>query len=223
MSVSFRDYYAVLGVPRDADEEAIRRAYRMLARKHHPDVDKTAGATKRFQELQEAYEVLSDPQKRARYDQLGSNWKEGQSFNPPQHDFEFQDLEGFSDFFSSLFGDLGAHGRRQAGARVRFEREEEPQGDFDLHARLDIAPWEAALGGKVPFRHFDGSEVLLTIPAGSASGRELRLRGLGRPRRDGRRGDLYVELRIVVPAAHDEAQRRLWQELARVSRFDPRA
>lgn len=219
MSVSFKDYYALLGIPRSADADAVRRAYRTLARKQHPDVDKTPGSTKRFQELQEAYEVLSDPEKRARYDRLGANWREGQSFTPPRQDFEAQDLEGFSDFFASLFGDLG--GRH--GARVHFEHEEEEHGDFDLHARLDIAPWEAALGGKVPFRHFDGSEVLLTVPAGSASGRELRLRGLGRPRRDGRRGDLYVELRIVVPEARDEAQRKLWQELARVSNFDPRA
>jgi curved DNA-binding protein len=209
MSVSYKDYYAVLGVARDAKPEAIRRAYRALARKQHPDVDKTSGATKRFQDLQEAYEVLSDPQKRARYDRLGSNWKEGQSFTPPEGSFDFEDLEGFSDFFASMFG------QRRA--------EEELHGDLDLHARLDIAPWEAALGAKVPFRHFDGSEVLLTIPAGSSSGRELRLRGLGRPRRDGRRGDLYVELRIVVPTARDDAQRKLWEELARVSGFDPRA
>jgi curved DNA-binding protein len=212
MSVSFKDYYAVLGVARSADADAIQRAYRMLARKHHPDIDKSAGATKRFQELQEAYEVLKDPEKRARYDQLGANWKDGQSFTPPEGGGEFQDMEGFSDFFSSIFG-----------SRVHFEQREEEHGDFDLHARLDIAPWEAALGGKVPFRHFDGSEVSLTIPAGSASGRELRLRGLGRPRRNGKRGDLYVELRIVVPQAVDDAQRKLWQELARVSKFDPRA
>jgi len=120
------------------------------------------------------------------------------------------DPADFSEFFSAYFG------ARAGGA-------DRAHGDFDLHARLDIAPWEAALGAKVPFRHFDGSEVLLSIPAGSASGRELRLRGLGRPRRDGRRGDLYVELRIVVPAASDDAQRKLWNELARVSRFDPRA
>lgn len=212
MSPTFKDYYAVLGVARDAKPEAIQRAYRMLARKHHPDVDKSAGATKRFQDLQEAYEVLKDPAKRTRYDQLGANWKDGQKFTPPEGNFEFQDIEGFSDFFSSLFGQ-----------RMRFEHGQEPQGDYDLHARLDIAPWEAALGAKVPFRHFDGSEVSLTIPAGSASGRELRLRGLGRPRRAGQRGDLYVELRIVVPAAQDAAQRKLWEELARVSRFDPRA
>jgi curved DNA-binding protein len=218
MNVSYKDYYAVLGVARDAKPEAIRRAYRTLARKQHPDVDKSPGATKRFQDLQEAYEVLSDAEKRARYDRLGSNWKDGQSFTPPEGGVDFEDLEGFSDFFASLFGE-----RRQAGTRVRFEHDEGLHGDFDLHARLDIAPWEAALGGKVPFRHFDGSEVLLTIPAGSSSGRELRLRGLGRPRRDGRRGDLYVELRIVVPTARDDAQRKLWQELARVSRFDPRA
>jgi curved DNA-binding protein len=218
VSLSFKDYYAILGIARDAKPEAIQRAYRMLARKHHPDVDKSAGATKRFQELQEAYEVLKDPAKRARYDQLGANWKDGQSFTPPEGSFEFEDIEGFSDFFASLFGARGA----RAGNRAQFEREES-QGDYDLHARLDIAPWEAALGAKVPFRHFDGSEVSLSIPAGSASGRELRLRGLGRPRRAGSRGDLYVELRIVVPEARDEAQRKLWQELARVSRFDPRA
>jgi curved DNA-binding protein len=219
LSPTFKDYYAVLGVARDANAEAVRRAYRSLARKHHPDVDKSAGATKRFQELQEAYEVLSDPEKRKRYDQLGANWKEGQSFTPPEGSFDFQDLEGFSDFFASLFGNRGA----QTRTRAHFEHEQELHGDFDLHARLDLAPWEAALGAKVPFRHFDGSEVSLSIPAGSASGRELRLRGLGRPRRDGRRGDLYVELRIVVPEAVDEAQRKLWQELARVSKFDPRA
>lgn len=238
MSVSFKDYYAVLGVARDATPEAIRRAYRMLARKHHPDVDKTPGATQRFQELQEAYEVLEDPQKRARYDQLGANWKEGQAFTPPPgfegrfgqrarggaREFEFQDLSGFSEFFAALFGDLGAQQASRGHRRVHVEPDlDELHDDLDLHARLDIAPWEAALGGKVPFRHVDGSEVLLTIPAGSSSGRELRLRGLGRPRRDGRRGDLYVELRIVVPEARDETQRRLWQELARAARFDPRA
>ena len=222
MSVSFKDYYALLGVPRDAPAEAIQKAYRALARKSHPDVDKTSGATKRFQDLQEAYEVLKDPEKRARYDQLGANWKDGQHFTPPgggTRAQDFEGFEGFSDFFASVFGDLG----RQQGARVRFEQEEERHEDLDLHARLDIAPWEAALGAKVPFRHFDGSEVLLTIPAGSASGRELRLRGLGRPRRNGQRGDLYVELRIVVPGTLDEAQKKLWQELARVSKFDPRA
>lgn len=241
MSVSFKDYYAVLGVPRDAAPEAIQRAYRMLARKHHPDVDKSAGATKRFQELQEAYEVLKDPEKRARYDQLGANWKEGEAFTPPPgfegmfgrrtrggaQEFEFQDLSGFSEFFASLFGDLGAqHASRasRGGRRVHVEPDrDELAGDLDLHARLDIAPWDAALGGKVPFRHVDGSEVLLTIPAGSSSGRELRLRGLGRPRRDGRRGDLYVELRIVVHQAHDEAERRLWRELAQRARSQPRA
>jgi len=212
VSISFKDYYAVLGVARDASADAIQRAYRTLARKRHPDVDKSAGATQRFQELQEAYEVLKDPEKRARYDQLGANWKEGQRFTPPGGDAQFEDIEGFSDFFASLFGNHAGFGRHA-----------EAQGDYDLHARLDIAPWEAALGAKVPFRHFDGSEVSLTIPAGSPSGRELRLRGLGRPRRGGRRGDLYVELRIVVPEARDEAQRKLWQDLARVSRFDPRA
>ncbi len=185
--------------------------------------------------------MLKDPEKRARYDQLGADWKDGQSFTPPPgfegafrrhahaggREFEFEDLSGFSEFFESLFGASGARstaGARGGARRMRVEPEEEElEGDLDLHARLDIAPWDAALGGKVPFRHVDGSEVLLSIPAGSASGRELRLRGLGRPRRDGRRGDLYVELRIVVPEARDEAERRLWRELAQRARSQPRA
>jgi curved DNA-binding protein len=132
--MKYLDYYAVLGVPRTASADEIKKAFRKQARQTHPDVNKTAGAEGKFKELNEAYEVLSDPEKRKRYDALGRNWKSGQDFTPPpgwggfggassgpggmRFDFGGDDGGGFSDFFSSLFGDLGgqAQGRR-GGAR----------------------------------------------------------------------------------------------------------
>src|SRR5690606_29212210 len=116
--MDYRDYYKVLGVARDASQEDIKRAYRKLARKYHPDVSKEANAEEKFKNLQEAYEVLKDPEKRTAYDQLGSNWKQGQEFRPPPNwegrtryystedmgDFSESDLGGFSEFFSNLFG-----------------------------------------------------------------------------------------------------------------------
>ena len=117
--MEFKDYYNVLGVARDADQDAIKRAYRRLARKYHPDVSKEPDAKERFQEVGEAYEVLKDPEKRAAYDQVGSQWKPGQDFQPPpgwDAGFEFggggfTDASEFSDFFEALFG-------RAAGAQT---------------------------------------------------------------------------------------------------------
>ncbi len=125
--MKYLDYYAVLGVPRTATAEEIKKAYRKLARQYHPDVNKTAGAETRFKEINEANEVLSDPEKRKRYDALGANWKAGQNFTPPPGwggfggassgpggiRFEFGDSGGgdFSDFFSALFSDLAGAGR----------------------------------------------------------------------------------------------------------------
>src|SRR5690349_7866013 len=116
--VEYRDYYKILGVERSATADEIKKAYRRLARKYHPDVSKEKDAEAKFKEVQEAYEVLKDPEKRAAYDQLGSNWQQGQQFRPPPDwgsGFEFRggpsgqgEFEGgFSDFFSSLFGGGG--------------------------------------------------------------------------------------------------------------------
>ena len=110
--MKFQDYYAILGVPRSATQDEIKRAYRKLARKHHPDVSKDADAEARFKELGEAYAVLKDPEKRAAYDQVGQNWKAGQDFQPPpgwDAGFEFRgdgagDGQDASDFFEALFG-----------------------------------------------------------------------------------------------------------------------
>ncbi len=131
--MKYLDYYAVLGIARTATAEEIKKAYRKLARQYHPDVNKTAGAEARFKEINEANEVLSDPEKRKRYDALGANWKAGQRFTPPPGwggfrsassgpsgvHFEFGEEAGgdFSDFFSALFGDLAGAGRAGRGRR----------------------------------------------------------------------------------------------------------
>ena len=127
--MKYKDYYEILGVSRDADAAAIKSAYRKLARKYHPDVNKTKEAEEKFKDINEAYEVLSDKAKRQRYDSLGSNWQGGADYTPPPgfENFSFnfnqngaQSFDfggsGFSDFFSSLFGDMmGNMGTQRTG------------------------------------------------------------------------------------------------------------
>src|SRR5882672_9515138 len=123
--MQYKDYYEVLGVHRDADAEAVKRAYRRLARKYHPDVSKEKNAESKFKELQEAYEVLRDPDKRAAYDQLGRDYRSGQQFRPPPDWAQrfggsggqrFSEFNGFSDFFSSLFGGAAGAGPPETDA-----------------------------------------------------------------------------------------------------------
>nr|MDQ2695875.1 DnaJ domain-containing protein [Pseudomonadota bacterium] len=168
--MEFKDYYQTLGVSRTASAEEIKKAYRRLARKYHPDVSKEPNAEKRFKEVSEAYEVLHDPDKRQTYDQLGSNWKAGQDFRPPpgwEREFHFggggAGAGGFSDFFESLFGRGfagfgGGPEFRHAGARHGPRRR-----GRDEHARLDITLEEAYQGG---------SRVLqVQLPEADAAGR----------------------------------------------------
>ena len=140
--MDFKDYYQIMGVERDASQDEIKRAYRKLARKYHPDVSKEADAEIRFKEVGEAYEALKDPEKRAAYDQLGANWKAGQDFHPPPDwdaGFEFSgggytggNASDYSDFFETLFGQGfgGAQGHRP---HAGFHR----QGE-DHHAKILI-------------------------------------------------------------------------------------
>jgi curved DNA-binding protein len=223
--MEFRDYYKILGVERSASADQIKTAYRRLARKYHPDVSREPNAEARFKEMQEAYEVLRDPEKRAAYDQLGSEWKSGQSFRPPPDwgsGFEFSGRPGaagagrrhstgraagdgtvgeedFSDFFSSLFGG----GSPFAGAGVRA-------GGRDHHARVDISLEEAYRGAtrmlelKRPEVKPDGSielrshTVRVAIPPGVTEGQLIRLAGQGEPASGGgSAGDLYLEVHIL--------------------------
>ena len=214
--MKFKDYYQVMGVERDATQDAIKRAYRKLARKFHPDVSKQADAEEHFKEVGEAYEVLKDPEKRAAYDQLGANWKAGQDFHaPPDWDagFEFRgggytggfgnESGNFSDFFESLFGQ-GFHAAGGGGFRS--------QGGFqargsDHHAKVVIDLEDAMHGAtrsislRVPQvdaqGHVNTRERVLkvNIPKGVKQGQHIRLAGQGNPGTGGAKaGDLYLEI-----------------------------
>ena len=132
--MQYKDYYKIMGLSREASQDEIKRAYRKLARKYHPDVSKEKDAEAKFKELGEAYEVLKDPEKRAAYNQLGADWQAGQDFKPPPNwneGFEFKgggftsdDAGAYSDFFEQLFGraGFGSNGRGQHMASMRVDR-----------------------------------------------------------------------------------------------------
>lgn len=213
--MEFEDYYEVMGVKRDATQDEIKRAYRKLARKYHPDVSKEADAEEKFKRLGEAYEVLKDPEKRAAYDQLGKNWKAGQDFNPPPDwdaGFEFSgggftgaggaDTQAYSDFFESLFGQrsggFSSAGASQRGFHMRGQ---------DHHAKVLIDLEDAYHGAtrnitlQVP--EVDASGHVTTrkrtlkvrIPKGVKQGQQIRLAGQGAPGMgQGGNGDLYLEI-----------------------------
>jgi curved DNA-binding protein len=207
--VEFRDYYQIMGVKRDATQDEIKRAYRKLARKYHPDVSKEPDAELHFKEVGEAYEVLKDPEKRAAYDQLGANWKAGQDFRPPPEwdqgfefhggDFTGADASQFSDFFESLFGrGFTGAGRGRAQFHARGE---------DAHAKVLIDLDDAYRGAsrtltlKTTELASDGrprvKERMLNvhIPKGVRQGQHIRLAGQGDSGiGQGKPGDLYLEI-----------------------------
>ncbi len=213
--MEFKDYYEVMGVSRDASQDEIKRAYRKLARKYHPDVSKEPDAEQRFKEIGEAYEVLKDPEKRAAYDQLGANWKNGQDFRPPpdwDQGFEFHgggytgaDAEQFSDFFESLFG-RARGGRRSYTYTTGGGHGFDMRGE-DTYARVVIDLQDAYQGATraLTLKHSelgpDGRPQLkertlnVRIPKGVRQGQHIRLAkqgspGIGR----GEPGDLYLEV-----------------------------
>lgn len=211
--MQYKDYYAVMDVNKDATQDEIKRAYRRLARKYHPDVSKEADAEKRFKEVGEAYEVLKDPEKRAAYDQLGANWKAGQDFHPPPDwnaGFEFSgggftdaDAADHSDFFESLFGQgFGSTFRSAGPGRSGFHA-----AGQDHHAKVLIDLEDAFTGAarsislQTPQLDERGHVVTHTrtlnvrIPKGVRQGQQIRLAGQGSPGiGEGAAGDLYLEV-----------------------------
>lgn len=305
--MQYQDYYQTLGVARDASAEEIKKAFRKLARKYHPDVSKEPDAETRMKAINEANAVLSDPEKRAAYDQLGRH-QGGQDFRPPpgwdagfeysERGFSPSEAAEFSDFFAELFGRMGqgagfhAQGQRpqdhharvylsiedaftgavrqlslrspvldakgqvrlqdrtlkvripkgiRQGQIIRLAGQGAPgldgkAGDLllevqfephprlrvegrDLHMRLPLAPWEAALGAVVAVQ-LPGGEIKVRVPEGVESGRQLRVRGKGIPASPP--GDLLLELEVVLPPASDPRARELYETMARELAFDPR-
>lgn len=213
--MKFKDYYQTLNLKKDATQDDIKRAYRKLARKLHPDVNKSPDAEKQFKELGEAYEVLQDPEKRAAYDKFGSNWQAGQDFEPPPNwdaGFEFSgggftqaDASQFSDFFESLFG-------KQSGAFHGRASGPHPHASFhargqDVHAKIVITLEDSFQGTQRtitlnrpvvdPQGHVNTTPhtISLTIPKGIIEGQQIRLEGQGgEGMGQGKRGDLFLEI-----------------------------
>jgi molecular chaperone DnaJ len=212
MAVDFKDYYKILGVDRKADDKTIKSAYRRLARKYHPDVAKTKDATERFKEVSEAYEVLSDPEKRRRYDSLGPDWQrytQAPPGAPPGGGFRVEyggdagNLGDFSEFFRSVFGDLGAHARR--GSRsggIRFDEgfDRSPRG-ADVEAGVEISLDEAFHGARKTFAMDLEEPCAVCQGAGNVQGKPCAACGGGGWQRAHRQVD------VKIPAGVKSGQR----------------
>lgn len=205
--MEFKDYYKTLGVSPDASQEEIRKQYRRLARKYHPDVSSEPDAEERFKEIGEAYEVLHDEEKRRTYDNVRrGGWQAGQDFRPPpgweSAGFEFRDFgsaglgdSGFSEFFESLFG--GLHGARRRGPGFHRRARQRSAG-ADVRATLELDLETAVRGGKrrITVNGRNGSRTLdVNIPKGVRDGQVIRLKGQGAPGAGGA-GDLKLEIRL---------------------------
>ena len=221
MAVQFRDYYETLGVSKTATDDEIRKAFRKLARKHHPDVNKDkATAEEKFKQINEAYEVLGDPEKRKKYDELGANWNQPGGFQPPPNwggqsgggfrrytpgegggiDFEFGGT-GFSDFFEAFFGGGG----RQAGfgGSPFGQRQRSAERGSDVEADIMVTLEEALHGSKRPIslRRGNSNKVesyQVKIPKGVHEGQRIRLAGQGEAGAGGgTSGDLFLRVRLA--------------------------
>ena len=217
MSVEYKDYYKILGVTREATEKEIRSAYRKLARQYHPDVN--AGAEDKFKEINEANEVLGDPEKRKMYDSLGSNWRQGQNFNAPpgwgggggnggytinMNDMHFGDMGGFSSFFETLFGGgmggMGGHGMPHGfgqqpemdwGQSQPRARQQAPE-NLNTEHPLTLTLEEVATGVSKEVRTPSGKHLTVNIPRGVKPGAKIRLTGEGKTGARGNHGDLML-------------------------------
>jgi curved DNA-binding protein len=206
--MEYVDYYKVLGVDRSAEQADIKKAYRKMARKYHPDVSKVSDAEARFKEVGEAYEVLKDKEKRAAYDQLGANWKQGQDFNAPpgwESQFDFgggrggaqggAGAAGFSDFFESIFS--GGGFTQQPGGGFQGGPGSFAQPGQNLEAAIGVTLYQAFHGEKVAVRVSDGRRLNVKIPAGVKDGQKIRLAGQGgEGSGGGKRGHLIIKISI---------------------------
>ena len=222
--MEYKDYYDTLGVERGSTQAEIKRAYRKLARKYHPDVSKASDAEERFKALGEAYEVLKDPEKRAAYDQLGAGLRGGQEFTPPPEweagvRFGDGDASAYSDFFESLFGQTAFNAAHRPRAQYRARGE-------DLHARVRLELEDAYRGAaksitlQTPKIDAGGHLAVrdktlnVKIPKGVTQGQQIRLSGQGAPGiGDGPPGDLYLEIEFKPHSLYRAEGRDVYLEL----------
>jgi curved DNA-binding protein len=220
MGVEYKDYYKLLGVSRNASQDELSKAYKKLARKYHPDLNSgDKNAENKFKDLNEAYEVLKDEEKRKLYDQLGPNWQHGQNFQRPPgfENFNFNnynnmenmgggsfDASSFSDFFETLFGGGGMGGASGRGGQSFGP---DPFGNYsrktrrgkDVEAELALSLEEAYRGGRktISLTTSQGKKSLeVNIPAGVKEGARIRLAGQGETGASGQNGDLYLRVRL---------------------------
>lgn len=217
--MEYKDYYQALGLEKNASADDIKKAYRKLVRKYHPDVSKAADADKKTKEINEAYGVLGDPEKRAAYDELGRNRRAGQEFRPPPDWGASYDFGGGdpNDFFSDLFAHVGRHSRGGAGSRFQM------RGD-DIHASIMVDLQDAYHGAtrsvalRVPERDAQGRVATrertlnVNIPKGVVPGQQLRLAGQGHPGSGGA-GDLFLEIQFNPDARYRVEGRQVFENV----------
>lgn len=201
--MEFIDYYKVLGVDKNASQDEIKKAYRKLARKHHPDINPNdKDAQKKFQEINEANEVLSDPEKRKKYDQYGKDWKHAEQFEQARQQSKQQGFDGqqtfrgdfggndFSDFFNSMFGGARSAGSGSGRRQTKFRGE-------DYHAELQLNLTDVFKTHQQVLT-VNGKNIRITIPAGVENGQQIKIKGYGGPGiNGGPGGDLYITFSII--------------------------
>lgn len=213
--MAFIDYYKVMGVPKDIPQKDIRAAYRKRSKQFHPDLHPDDPKAKaKFQMLNEAYEVLNDPEKRAKYDQYGENWKQAEQFggfhtgngsgNPFEgFSFDIGGEGGMSDFFQQIFGGMGG------ARRTRTARHSTEPSEVEAHVSIDV--WTAILGGEMivstPYGKFK-----LKISAGTQPGKKVRLKGKGGTKSDGTSKDLIIVFDVSIPTELSDKQRKLIEQ-----------
>lgn len=222
--MAFIDYYKILGVDKNIAQKDVKRAYLKRAKQFHPDLHPDDPKAKaKFQMLNEAYEVINDPEKRKKYDQYGEHWKEADAYNAaggaggsyyykgggsPFEGFDFSGFSqgggGFSDFFKDLFG---AAGRSRSGkSRMR-------QNSGEMHANVNIDLYTALLGGEVLLQLSNGSKIKLKVKPETQNGTKVRLRGKGYDRGDGTIGDMIITYNVMLPTNLSERQKDLLRQM----------
>lgn len=224
--MAFVDYYKILGVDKNIPQKDVRAAYKKRTKQFHPDLHPDDPKAKaKFQALNEAYEVISDPDKRAKYDQFGENWKNAGAFggggfggagggNPFGGGFDFSQFKaggGFSDFFSDLFGARG--GGRRGNPFGGSSYQPEDAGEVNTACELDM--YTALLGGDIIVSTGDGKKLKLKVKPGTQPGSKVRLRGKGRVGSNGIAGDMIITYNVKLPTMLSPRQQELLREMQR--------